>query len=169
MAPADVVEEVVVEEALVEESVAGGIGAEGPHAVPTAARSAEPAPPVRAWLLVVAAIGGIAGLLMMIIPLAGSSNLRALLVLLFMVVGVGLIALAIWLSRHPNRTLASARDELVDSVLSRKKPEGSRAQGEGATANAASGEEAAEAAAEADLDDTRPLAVAVEVDLEGSV
>lgn len=76
--------------------------------------------PVRAWLLVVAAALGIVGLLMMIIPLAGSSSLRALLVVLFLAVGIGLIALAVWLSRNPDKTLGDAGDGLEELFESRK-------------------------------------------------
>lgn len=63
------------------------------------------APTVQVWLLVLAAVLAMTGLLMVIVPLAGSANLRGILVALFLVAGASMIALAAWLARHPERSL----------------------------------------------------------------
>ncbi|MFZ1381241.1 MAG: hypothetical protein WAS54_00455 [Scrofimicrobium sp.] len=61
--------------------------------------------PVRVGLLIWAAVLGIIGLLMVVIPLAGSASARGVLVFLFLLTGSAMIALAVWLARNPGKSL----------------------------------------------------------------
>ncbi|WRS30133.1 hypothetical protein U6G28_00105 [Actinomycetaceae bacterium MB13-C1-2] len=70
--------------------------------------------PVRVGLLIWAAVLGIIGLLMVIVPLAGSTSTRGVLVFLFLLTGASMIALAVWLARNPNSTLDDARKALFN-------------------------------------------------------
>lgn len=72
---------------------------------------------VRVGLLVAAAVLAITGILMIIIPLAGSASLRGILVLLFLLTGSALISFAVWLARNPSVDLLT--DPLV--IFQRKK------------------------------------------------
>lgn len=68
---------------------------------------------IRVGLLIWAAILGIIGLLMFILPIAGSASLRGILVFLFLLVGTAMIALSAWLARNPGSTVDDAREQLI--------------------------------------------------------
>lgn len=88
---------------------------QAPASQPAYAAPQTEAPSVQVWLLVLAAVLAMTGLLMIIIPLAGSANLRGILVVLFLVAGASMIALAAWLARHPERSLTDIGDSLRQS------------------------------------------------------
>lgn len=68
--------------------------------------------PVRVGLLIWAAVLGIIGLLMVIIPLAGSTSARGVLVFLFLLTGAAMISLAVWLARNPGSTIGDVGKNL---------------------------------------------------------